>query len=110
MRALPLPALTVTQVSLTALVGSALTAVPGLPGGVALVEGGIVAVLLYFGLSATAALSVALLDRAINYWSVLVLGSLILVAGRLLKHPVLPQRRTFKALAPVQERSTRSAA
>jgi hypothetical protein len=84
LHALPLQALSLTQVSLVALVGSALTAVPGLPGGVALVEGGIIAVLIYFGMSAAAALSVALLDRAINYWSVLLLGVIILVAGRLL--------------------------
>lgn len=110
LRALPLPALTITQVSLTALVGSALTAVPGLPGGVALVEGGIVAVLLYFGLSATAALSVALLDRAINYWSVLLIGSVIVVAGRFRKQQLAPRRTAVEALAPVPVRSTRSAA
>jgi glycosyltransferase 2 family protein len=86
LHALPLQALSLTQVSLVALVGSALTGVPGLPGGVALVEGGIVAVLIYFGLSATAALSVALLDRAINYWSVLLLGALIVMTGQLVAH------------------------
>jgi glycosyltransferase 2 family protein len=107
LHALPLQALSLTQVSLVALVGSALTGVPGLPGGVALVEGGIVAVLIYFGLSAAAALSVALLDRAINYWSVLLLGAIIVTAGRLLAHVAHPRQR---ALAPATMRQTRAAA
>lgn len=71
-RALPVPLLSWTQLTLTALTGSMLTAVPGLPGGLSLVEGGMVTVLAYFGLTVSAALSVALLDRLINYWSVLV--------------------------------------
>ena len=96
-----------TKVSLVALVGSALTGVPGLPGGVALVEGGIVAVLIYFGLSTAAALSVALLDRAINYWSVLVLGALIVAAGRVIARVAHPRAL---ALAPVRVRRTRRAA
>lgn len=107
LHALPLQALSLTQVSLVALVGSALTGVPGLPGGVALVEGGIVAVLIYFGMSAAAALSVALLDRAINYWSVLLLGAFIVVAGNLLAHVTHPRAL---ALAPVRVRRTRTAA
>ena len=107
LHALPLQALSLTKVSLVALVGSALTGVPGLPGGVALVEGGIVAVLIYFGLSTAAALSVALLDRAINYWSVLVLGALIVAAGRVIARVAHPRAL---ALAPVRVRRTRRAA
>jgi len=113
LHALPLQALSLTQVSLVALVGSALTAVPGLPGGVALVEGGIIGVLIYFGLSAAAALSVALLDRAINYWSVLLLGAVILVAGRLFGRAALPRARVDSLVpAPVRMpvRRSRSAA
>ena len=103
LHALPLQALTLTQVSLVALVGSALTAVPGLPGGVALVEGGIIAVLIYFGFSAAAALSIALLDRAINLWSVLLLGALILVAGRLFGRAALPRPKVGSLVpAPVR--------
>jgi len=113
LHALPLQALTLTQVSLVALVGSALTAVPGLPGGVALVEGGIIAVLIYFGFSAAAALSIALLDRAINLWSVLLLGALILVAGRFFGRAALPHPKVGSlAPAPVRVpvRRSRSAA
>jgi glycosyltransferase 2 family protein len=79
LHALPLPSFSLVQVLLVALAGSALTGVPGLPGGAVLVEGGIVASLAYFGLCSSAALSVALLDRGINYWSVLLLG-IVLVA------------------------------
>ena len=107
LHALPLQALSLTQISLVALVGSALTAVPGLPGGVALVEGGIIAVLIYFGMSAAAALSVALLDRAINYWSVLLLGAVILVAGRMLGRAPQP-RHSVDSLVLVRVPARRS--
>ncbi|HYM49169.1 MAG TPA: lysylphosphatidylglycerol synthase transmembrane domain-containing protein [Candidatus Limnocylindrales bacterium] len=106
LHALPLPALSLTQVSLVALVGSALTGAPGLPGGVALVEGGIIAVLMYFGFSATAALFVALLDRAINYWSVLLLGACVVLAGQIVDRLAHPRR---PALAPVPVLETRAA-
>ena len=101
LHALALPSFSLVQVLLVALAGSALTGVPGLPGGAVLVEGGIVATLAYFGLCSSAALSVAILDRGINYWSVLLLGMVMLAASRplcrswlkrLRPHPA-PQRR-----------------
>lgn len=94
LRALPLPSFSLVQVLLVALAGSGLTGVPGLPGGAVLVEGGIVAVLAYFGLCGSAALSVALLDRGINYWSVLLLGMVLVAASQ----PVL--RTSLKRLRP----------
>ncbi len=57
-----------------ALVASLLTTIPALPGGLVLVEGGIIAVLVFFGLSASQALSVAILDRLISYWSLIAVG------------------------------------
>jgi glycosyltransferase 2 family protein len=60
---------------LVALVAALLTTVPFLPGGLGLVEAGMVAVLTQFGLGTGQATAVALLDRSISY------GSLILVGG-----------------------------
>lgn len=74
--ALPIPVLSWAQLTFVALAGSLLTAFPGLPGGLSLVEGGMVAVLVYFGLTVSVGLTVALLDRLINYWSVLLLSLL----------------------------------
>jgi uncharacterized protein (TIRG00374 family) len=75
-RALPIPILSWIQLTFVALAGSLLTAFPGLPGGLSLVEGGMVAVLVSFGLTVSVGLTVALLDRLINYWSVLLLSLL----------------------------------
>jgi uncharacterized membrane protein YbhN (UPF0104 family) len=105
-KALPVPLLSWTQLTLTALTGSMLTAVPGLPGGLSLVEGGMVTVLAYFGLTVSAALSVALLDRLINYWSVLVMSAAVIglvAAARLvapavgLTGPAMPSLATLRA-------------
>jgi uncharacterized membrane protein YbhN (UPF0104 family) len=42
-----------------------------------LVEGGIIAVLVFFGLNASQALSVAILDRLISYWSLIAVGLVV---------------------------------
>jgi uncharacterized protein (TIRG00374 family) len=60
-----------------ALVASLLTTIPALPGGLVLVEGGIIAVLVFFGLSSSQALSVAILDRLISYWSLIAVGLVV---------------------------------
>lgn len=60
---------------LVALVAALLTTVPFLPGGLGLVEAGMVAVLSQFGLDRGQATAVALLDRSISY------GSLVIVGG-----------------------------
>src|SRR5205823_1283016 len=63
-QALPLHvSLSLAQIMFIALVASLLTTIPALPGGLVLVEGGIIAVLVFFGLTASQALSVAILDR-----------------------------------------------
>jgi glycosyltransferase 2 family protein len=77
-QALPLHiSLSVAQVVFIALVASLLTTIPALPGGLVLVEGGIIAVLAFFGLSASNAFSVAILDRLISYWSLIGVGLVV---------------------------------
>jgi uncharacterized protein (TIRG00374 family) len=74
-QALPLHlSLTPAQVVFIALVASLLTTIPALPGGLVLVEGGIVAVFLFFGFTASQGFTVAVLDRIISYWSLVAVG------------------------------------
>jgi glycosyltransferase 2 family protein len=74
-QALPLHvSLSLAQIMFIALVASLLTTIPALPGGLVLVEGGIIAVLVFFGLTSSQALSVAILDRVISYWSLIAVG------------------------------------
>ena len=77
-QALPLHlALTPPQVMFIALVASLLTTIPALPGGLVIVEGGIIAVLISFGLTSSEGLSVAILDRLISYWSLILVGLVV---------------------------------
>jgi uncharacterized protein (TIRG00374 family) len=77
-QALPLHiSLSLAQIMFIALVASLLTTIPALPGGLVLVEGGIIAVLVFFGLNASQALSVAILDRLISYWSLIAVGLVV---------------------------------
>jgi glycosyltransferase 2 family protein len=74
-QALPLHIeLNLAQIMFIALVASLLTTIPALPGGLVLVEGGIIAVLVFFHLTPAQALSVAILDRLISYWSLIAVG------------------------------------
>jgi uncharacterized protein (TIRG00374 family) len=66
------------QLLLIALVAALLTTVPFLPGGIGLVEAGMVGVLVGVGgLGRNAALSIALLDRSISYGSVIAVGAVV---------------------------------
>jgi glycosyltransferase 2 family protein len=66
------------QLLLIALVAALLTTVPFLPGGLGLVEAGMVGVLVSVGgIGRNAALSIALLDRSISYGSVVVVGAVV---------------------------------
>lgn len=66
------------QLLLIALVAALLTTVPFLPGGLGLVEAGMVGVLISIGgLDHSAALSIALLDRSISYASVVAVGAVV---------------------------------
>jgi len=74
-QALPLHlSLNPAQVVFIALVASLLTTIPALPGGLVLVEGGIVAVFLFFGFTPSQGFTVAILDRLISYWSLVAIG------------------------------------
>jgi uncharacterized protein (TIRG00374 family) len=66
------------------LAGALLTTVPVTPAGLGFVESGLVSLLLLFGglgliggMSAELALAVALLDRTISYWSLIVVGAVL---------------------------------
>ncbi|MGH7721368.1 MAG: lysylphosphatidylglycerol synthase transmembrane domain-containing protein [Candidatus Dormibacteria bacterium] len=66
------------QLLLIALVAALLTTVPFLPGGLGLVEAGMVGVLISVGgIGRSAALSIALLDRSISYGSVVLIGAVV---------------------------------
>jgi uncharacterized protein (TIRG00374 family) len=71
-------ALGAAQLLLIALVAALLTTVPFLPGGLGLVEAGMVGVLVSVGgIGRNAALSIALLDRSISYGSVVLIGAVV---------------------------------
>jgi uncharacterized protein (TIRG00374 family) len=66
------------QLLLITLVAALLTTVPFLPGGLGLVEAGMVGVLISIGgIDHNAALSIALLDRSISYGSVVLVGAVV---------------------------------
>jgi hypothetical protein len=66
------------QLLLIALVAALLTTVPFLPGGLGLVEAGMVGVLVSVGgIGRESALSIALLDRSISYGSVVIVGAVV---------------------------------
>lgn len=64
-----------------ALASSLLTTLPLTPGGVGLVEGAVFVVLRTVGVDDATALSIALLDRLINYWSIVGGGIIVYVAS-----------------------------
>ena len=67
-----------SQFLLVALVAALLTTVPFLPGGLGLVEAGMVGVLIAVaGVGQQVAVSITLLDRSISYGSVVVIGFLV---------------------------------
>lgn len=67
-----------------ALMGSLLTTVPATPGGLGLVEGGVIGVLRssLFGIAAPIAGAIALLDRVISYWSIVVFGFILYLVSK----------------------------
>lgn len=56
------------------LISALLTALPVTPAGLGLVEVAKMSILLFFGVDRSVAISAALLDRLINYWSILLAG------------------------------------
>ncbi len=65
-----------------ALLASLLTVVPLTPAGLGFVEFGVVGILTVIGVSDQTAASIALLDRVIAYWSVLVVGAIVYLIAR----------------------------
>jgi glycosyltransferase 2 family protein len=65
-----------------ALLASLLTAVPATPAGLGFVEVGIVGAAVVMGFSDGVAASLAVLDRLVGYWSVLVIGTGVFVLTR----------------------------
>ncbi|MBP8251966.1 MAG: flippase-like domain-containing protein [Herpetosiphon sp.] len=65
-----------------ALSSSLLTAVPALPGGLGLVEVGIVGAMSIFNIGSSTSNAVALLDRGINYWSIVVFGFILYLLSK----------------------------
>jgi uncharacterized membrane protein YbhN (UPF0104 family) len=65
-----------------ALAASLLTTIPLTPAGLGAVETGIVGVLQWVGVDRNAAASVAVIDRVIGYWSVLIIGLLIYIFSK----------------------------
>ena len=84
-----------SQFLLIALVAALLTTVPFLPGGLGLVEAGMIGVLITVGgVSNSAAVSITLLDRSISYASLIVVGFVIFVLTHVRvpkAHRVVPQ-------------------
>lgn len=71
------------SVIFVALMGSLLTTVPATPGGLGVVEGGITGVLsLLFRVATPLATAVTLLDRVINFWSIIVFGFVLYVFSK----------------------------
>lgn len=70
-------ALNLVMIGFIALAGSFLSAPPGTPGGLGYVEASMVLILTLFGATQSVALSVALLDRAISYASLVVIGFVV---------------------------------
>lgn len=71
--------LSIILIIFIALGSSLLTALPITPAGLGFVEFEIVGILVLFGIDKNMAVSVAILDRVISYWSVIVLGYLTFV-------------------------------
>jgi len=69
--------LNLVMIGFVALAGSFLSAPPGTPGGLGYVEASMILVLTLFGATQTVALSVALLDRAISYASLVGFGLIV---------------------------------
>lgn len=64
------------------LANALLTVVPFTPGGLGLVEAGMVGLLLLAGVSKEQAVAAALLDRTISYWSIVVFGAVLFLFRR----------------------------
>ncbi len=74
---------TFTAALFVALLASLLTVVPLTPAGLGFVEFGVVGILTVIGVTQQTAASIALLDRVVAYWSVIVVGAIVYLVARL---------------------------
>jgi uncharacterized protein (TIRG00374 family) len=81
-RSLDAHAVTLSAVIFIALLSSLLTTIPATPGGIGVVEGGVTLALGLFLEDHQLAVSIALLDRIINYWSLVVGGFILYLISR----------------------------
>jgi uncharacterized protein (TIRG00374 family) len=76
--------LSLSAIIFVALASSLLTALPLTPGGLAVVEGTITVVLTtFFGVEKNLSSAVTLLDRTINFWSIVVFGFILYLVSKL---------------------------
>ncbi len=73
---------TFTEALFVALLASLLTVVPLTPAGLGFVEFGVVGILTVIGVTQQTAASIALLDRVVAYWSVIVVGAIVYLVAR----------------------------
>lgn len=69
--------LALSLILFVALAHSLLTAIPFTPGGLGLAEAGMVSLLMIADVSKESAVSIAILDRVVSYWSIIFFGLLI---------------------------------
>lgn len=74
--------LSVVGAIVVALVASLLTTIPFTPSGLGFTEAGMVLILKQLGLDDTTAGAVALLNRVVNYWSIVVFGAILYLFSR----------------------------
>jgi uncharacterized protein (TIRG00374 family) len=81
-RSLDAHEVTLSAVIFIALLSSLVTTIPATPGGAGLVEGAVALSLGLFLTDQHLAVSIALLDRLINYWSLIVGGLVLYLISR----------------------------
>jgi glycosyltransferase 2 family protein len=69
--------LPISVVVFISLLGSLLTSIPALPGGIGLTEAGISGALMFFMVPKNEAFSIAMLDRVLNFWLVIFVGLIL---------------------------------
>jgi uncharacterized protein (TIRG00374 family) len=82
LQSLHITTLDLSVVIFIALASSLLTTLPFTPAGLGAVEGTVVVVLTTFSIEKNLASSVAILDRVISYWSIIVFGAILYVFSR----------------------------
>ena len=74
--------LSIVGAIVVALVASLLTTIPFTPAGLGFTEAGMVLILKQLGLDDNAAGAIALLNRVVNYWSIVVFGAILYIFSR----------------------------